>query len=121
MDDTLSLVPYRVKMSPEQLIRFHVIFYTFMNDIVLTKSELNALTLLGLRGKPTLSEFCNELVSRKVYLSQYSARNAISDLCEDKELVTKEGKRSKVISLDQRIQVIGGPSVLSIICVADGK
>jgi hypothetical protein len=94
-----------VEMSMEQLIRFHLVVYAHLYGITLSKGDLNALTLLGIRGKQPLIDFCNELVTRKVFLSVQSARNGISKLENEYHMVQKEGTRLMTVQLADAIGI----------------
>ncbi len=106
--DTVTVIPYRVEMSMEQIIRFHLVVYSHLYGIVLSKGDLNTLTLLGIRGAQPLITFCNELVSRAIFTSVQGARNAVSKLIDDKDkghMITKSGGQRKTIQLSEQIGV----------------
>ena len=93
-----------------------------MNDIVLTKTEMNALVLLGLVGIAPLKEFCAELARRIIYLSADSARNALGDLCTKKGLIHKQGRHTKVVMLAPALKVSPkAGTVLTINCIHGSK
>ena len=122
MEQEGTVISYTYKVSAEQMVRFHLLCYTHMNDIDLTKTEMNALVLLGLRGSPALKEFCSELSARGIYLSSESARNAIGELCIKKGMVVKKGSHRKVVSLSPGIQVSPKEgTMLSINCIHAAK
>lgn len=113
--DTLNIeepknINYTAQMSCEALIRFHIIFYLYIKGITLSKGELNALTLLGIRGKQPMLAFCTELASRKIFANIQSARNALGRLETDEEgvnrgLIEKSGKHKKMVWLSDAMQV----------------
>lgn len=114
----IQTIEYKYDMTSEQFIRFHLVFFAHVNNIPLTGADLNALTLLGLRGKQGLTSFCNELVSRKVFLSVQSTRNALSELCMKKGMITKEGRHRKTVVLSDDIGVSNTkPVLLDIKCL----
>lgn len=122
MDKDISVITYNYNVSAEQMVRFHLLSYTRMNDIDITRTEMNALVLLGLWGKPDLKEFSLELVRRGVYLSEESARNAIGKLCTDKGLVHKDGAYRKKVMLSPDLKVTAKPgTMLTINCIHGTK
>jgi len=113
-----EVVTYKYEVSAEQMVRFHLLSYTHMNAIELTKGDMNALVLLALRGTPTLIDFCDELVKRQIYLSLGSARNAIGELCTEKNLIVKTGNYKKKVSLSPAINLsLKHNTLLSINCL----
>jgi len=91
-----------VELTCEQFIKFQLMFYSYVKGIVLSRRELNALTLLGLKGEQPLLGFCQELVARKIFMSVQSVRNALGKM-EDNKLISKTGGHKKSIVLSDTV------------------
>ncbi len=112
-----NIVPYDCKMSVEQFIRFHILVYSYMEGIHLTPTSIHALTLLGIRGRMQLSDYCRELVDKRIYLSRGSAVNAVSWLYKT-GILTKEGNHRKTVMLCDKMKDSNNrESVLLIKCI----
>lgn len=110
-------IPYDCRMSVEQFIRFHILVYSFMEGIHLTPASVHALTLLGIRGKMQLADYCKELVDRRIYLSKQSAINAVSWLFKT-GIVDKQGGHRKTVSLCEKMKDSNSKdAVLLIKCI----
>lgn len=113
------VIPYKIEMTREMLIRFQVIFMAFINGVYLTPQDINTLTLLGLKGEQPLLPYCKELVGRKLFTSIQSSRNTISKL-HKKGFLIKKGTSKKRISLLPTICTIHDNTVLiNIQCLYD--
>jgi len=113
------VIPYKVEMDLETIIRFQVIFVSFINGISLTTSDINTLVLLGLKGQQNLLSYCHELAVRKIYASPGSARNTIGKLT-DSGLIIKSGRSKKKVKLaDAVFTILEQPTFLNIQCYYD--
>lgn len=81
-------------MDREQVIRFQVMVYCYMNGLFSGKTrvshtDIDCLTLIGIRGTSPLKELCEELVHYGVCGSTGYARGCVTRL-QDMKLVCKE-------------------------------
>lgn len=98
-----TVVTYNYNLTREQLVKFHLLFYCWTNDIKLTPAEMSTCIYLGLLGKQTLPEFCEKCVQKNIHESEDSARNMIHDLTKDKFMITKEGSHRKTVYISKDI------------------
>lgn len=103
-----NLVEKKVRMGHRDIIKYQMITHCFMNDIRLSDSELDCLTLLGAYGEHELSDFCNVSVAENIYKTAQSVRNFLTR-AKKLNLVDKKGVNKKRISLkeDLKIQTTG--------------
>lgn len=104
-----TVVTYNYKLTKQQMISCHLMFYCWANDISLTPTEMKTCILLGLLGKQSMVDFCQHCVNNNVHESEDSCRNIIGNLCnpdKNKMMITKEGepnKKQKMLSLSKEI------------------
>mgnify|MGYP003117171432 CR=1 FL=1 len=101
----VNKVDKKVKMSKDQVIKYQILTYCFLNDIQISLSDLNCLLELAKIKSIELTEFCQLISDKGIFKSAQSCRNALSK-SEKKGLINKEGKNKKIISLnlDMNIQ-----------------
>jgi hypothetical protein len=113
------IIPCKVGMTREVLIRFQVIFTAFINGIALTPSDIDTCVLLGLKGEQLLRNYSDELVARTLFTSSGSARNTIAKLTDCK-LIIKTGRSRKKVRISDAICTVADNSVtLDIQCIYD--
>jgi hypothetical protein len=103
-----NLVTKKVMMGYNDIIKYQIMTYCFINKIQLSNNEMNCLALLGAYGECELSEFCNSTVSENIFKTAQTVRNFLTKACKLK-LVTKLGTNKKKIHLveDLKIQTEG--------------
>lgn len=90
----ITLMTFDYDLTREQLVRFHLMFYCWVNGIHLTNSEMNSCVLLGLLGKKPLGEFIQLCLEHKLQKGEETTRNVIGNLCKDKQMIlTEVGKK----------------------------
>lgn len=99
------------RMSKEQIVRFQVMVYCYMEGIRITEGDLECMVTLGLDGKTPLSVFCKKVSNTGLFSSKESARNKIDDLTE-REMVIKEGNNRKIISLAPKMGIQNSGNIL---------
>lgn len=99
-----NLVQKKVRMGHRDIIKYQLVTHCFINDIQLSNSELDCLTLLGAYGESNLSEFCNVALQEKVFKTTQTVRNFMTKAVKEK-LVYKDGTSKKRISLVKELAV----------------
>jgi len=99
-----NLVSKKVRMGHRDIIKYQLLTYCFMNDIQLSKNELDCLTLLGALGKHELASFCNTAVEEKIFKTAQTVRNFLTK-AGNKSLVYKEGDNKKKICLNDKLNI----------------
>ena len=92
----VNKVDKKVKMSKDQVIKYQILTYCFLNDIQISLSDLNCLLELSKIKSSELTEFCQLISNKGIFKSPQSCRNAIQK-AKQKGLVVKEGKKISII------------------------
>ena len=124
----VNLVNKKVQMSLDDIIKYQLITHCYINRIALSDLDLECLTSLGKLGQCELSEFC-ELMSKKRQeqklktwkpntpneripdASPQTIRNVLLKV-EKQNLLLKEGKGRKKISLNPDLKVQTNGNIL---------
>ena len=98
----------KVQMTKWDIIKYQILTYCYLNKINVSDSDLECLTLLSINGEQELTSFCSEVHTRNIFQSSQTVRNALTK-AEKKELIVKEGRSKKKISIhpELQIQVLG--------------
>lgn len=99
------------------IVKFQLLMHCHLNQITLSDSDLECLTLLALNGESELTSFCNAACEedekikdselsyqRAIFKTPQSVRNSINKI-ENKKLILKKGRSKKKISIDPTLQV----------------
>ena len=70
----VNKVDKRVKTSKDEVIKYQILTYCFLNDIQISLSDLNCLTELAKKGRKELTSFC-EYISKKNRYAQINRNN----------------------------------------------
>ena len=89
-------------------IKYQIITYCFFNNILINNSDLKFLTELAKFQDIEITIFCEDIVSKQIFKSSQSARNAITK-AEKKNLLIKKRHNKKTILLnpDLNVQAFG--------------
>jgi hypothetical protein len=101
---TVNQVSLKLKVSLNNTIKYQILTYCFFENIMISNSDLEFLTVLSRNPKMEISKFCILLTELNIFKSAQSARNAISK-AEKKNLVSKKGSNKKTIVLNNLINV----------------
>jgi hypothetical protein len=123
----VNLVNKQVQMDLDDIIRFQLISYCYINNITLSELDLDCLTHLGKSGEYELTDFCHDMADKRLEeklktwkpepgmpqpkrpeSSPQTIRNVLIKV-EKEKLLVKSGKSRKKISLnpDLKIQTNG--------------
>ena len=100
----VNKVDLKLKVSLNNSIKYQILTYCFFENIMISNSDLEFLTVLARNPKMEISKFCILLTELTIFKSAQSARNAISK-AEKKNLVSKNGSNKKTIILNKTINV----------------
>ena len=105
-------VQKKVIMSKRDIIKYQLLTHCYINNIMVSNSELECLTLLSESGPISLTYFCYDASDEhSIFKSQQTVRNCINK-CEKNKLVTKDKKNKKIISLNENLKVQNQGSIL---------
>ena len=104
----VNKVDKKVKMSRDGVIKYQILTFCFLNDLMISVSDLKCLTELAKLGSHELTDFCKLMTAKDIFKSPQSARNAITKY-HKKKLVKKTGNNRKSVSIhtDLNIQTEG--------------
>ena len=97
-------VDLKLKVGMDKCIMYQILSYCFFKEIIISNSDLKFLMELSKRNGIELTKFCIELVSKDIFKSPQSARNAITKAAK-KGLVIKNGTNKKTITISSDINV----------------
>jgi hypothetical protein len=111
-----NVVDKKVNMSLEEIIKFQIITYCYIHKIILSESDLNCLTLLGLNKKVELSDFCNACCDpsnrdkevdipyqKVIFKTPQTVRNCIAKM-KNYNIINRDGSRTIQLNSDLKIQ-----------------
>lgn len=104
----VNQIEKRVRMDNWDIVKYQILTHCYLQKIVLSEADLNCLTFLALLGETELTLFCTKAADKKIFQSPQTVRNALNK-AESKNLITKEGKSKKRISInaDLKLQTNG--------------
>ena len=104
----VNKVDIKVKMSKDEVIKYQILTYCFLNNLLISNSDLNCLCELAKEGKIELTSFCSLISKKKIFKSSQSCRNALAK-AEKKNLIIKKGSNKKtiIINPDMNVQTEG--------------
>jgi hypothetical protein len=101
----VNKVDKRVKVSKNDIIKYQIVTYCFLNDIQISNADLECLTELGKLKTVELNKFCNVVSEKKIFKSSQSCRNAIQK--SKKKGLIKKNTKSIFLTSDIQLQVDG--------------
>jgi hypothetical protein len=106
----VNQVQKRVKMPKWNAVKFQILTHCYINNINMSDSDLNCLTLLSFNQPVELTEFCYDASSEEewIFKSPQTVRNCINK-ADKNGLITKDSVNKKIIMLnpDLKIQTEG--------------
>jgi hypothetical protein len=101
----VNQVQKRVVMSIEDVIRYQIMTYCYINRITVSNSDLDCLTLLSQVGPIELTGFCYEASEEhSIFKSEQTVRNCINK-CEKQDLVQKDPNNKKTIFINPTMKI----------------
>lgn len=100
----VNLVNKRAKLNLQDTIKFQLVTHCYLNKITMSDSQLDCLTLLGIKGEYDLTEFCNIASSQGIFKTTQSVRNCLVKM-EKEGFITKDGKNKKKIIINPELKV----------------
>jgi hypothetical protein len=114
----VNKVDKKVSMTLEEIIKFQIVTYCYINKITISESELSCLTLLGLNIKAELSDFCNACCdpdnkdkdstlthTKAIFKTPQTVRNSLAKL-SNHNIISKNGLgHNKTIELNKDLKI----------------
>ena len=108
----VNKVEKRIKVDRDDVIKYQIVTYCFMNNIQISSSDLKCLLELAKTETTDLTNFCTNISKKKIFKSPQSCRNAITK-SEKKGLIVKSGNNKKTIRINEEMNIqIEGPLFL---------
>ena len=95
----VNKVDKKVKMSKDEVIKYQILTYCFLNDIQISNSDLICLSILAKNSNVELTKFCELISINGIFKSAQSCRNALTK-AEKKNLIVKNGSNKKTICIN---------------------
>ena len=101
----VNTVEKRIKMQKDGVIKYQIITFCFLNNLDLSKSDIDCLLELAKKGSINVTNFCNIISSLNIFKSAQSCRNVIQK-AKKKNLIIMDNKNI-MLNPDMKIQVDG--------------
>jgi hypothetical protein len=114
----VNKVDKRVRVTKDDIIKYQIVTYCFLNDIQISKADLDCLCELAKLKDAELNKFCKVISEKQIFKSPQSCRNAIQK-AKSKGLIEKVDKKI-LLSSDIQLQVEGSIFLdYKILCVEE--
>lgn len=102
----VNQVQKRVKMPKWQIVKFQILTHCYVNNITLSDSDLNCLTLLSFNQPIELTHFCYDASAddEKIFKSSQTVRNSLNK-AEKNNLIIKDNSNKKLIQLNPILKI----------------
>lgn len=100
----VNKVDKKTTMSQWEIVKYQLLTHCYLFNIQICDSELDCISHLAILGEYELTSFCNLIHDKKIFSSSQSVRNCLTKL-EKKNLIFKEGKNKKKISVHPSIEI----------------
>jgi hypothetical protein len=102
----VNQVQKRVKMPKWEVVKFQILTHCYINQIAMSESDLNCLTLLSFNQPIELTDFCYDASSddKPIFKSSQTVRNCINK-AEKNNLVIKDQSNKKLIQLNPSLKI----------------
>ena len=81
-------VEKKVQMSKDEVIRYQILTFCFLNELQVSSSDLFCLTELAKLESSELTSFCNFISEKEIFKSPQYVRNEITK-AEKKNIIVK--------------------------------
>jgi len=98
------VVNKQVQMARSEIIKFQIITYCYIHNLVMSEADYNCLTLLGALGESDLTEFCTFAANHNIFKSTQTVRNCLVKM-EKQGIITKLGSSKKRIALSEDLNI----------------
>jgi hypothetical protein len=119
----VNQIEKKVMMTNWEVVKYQIVTHCYISKIQVSEADLNCLTFLALEGEQELTSFCSKVHDENIFSSSQSARNSLTK-CEKKNLIIKEGKNKKKISVNPDLKIVANGNILlnfKILSVATNK
>lgn len=107
----VNQIEKKMKMSNWDAVKYQLLTYCYLYKISVSDADLECLTLLALEGEQELTSFCSRVHEKKIFSSPQSVRNCLTKAAK-KNLIVKEGKNKKKITINPKLDVFAKGNLL---------
>jgi len=107
----VNQIEKKMMMTNWDAVKYQLLTYCYLYKISVSEADLNCLTFLALEGEQELTSFCSRVHEKKIFSSPQSVRNCLTKAAK-KNLIVKEGKNKKKITLHPNLAVFSKGSIL---------
>lgn len=107
----VNQIEKKIMMDGWDVVKYQILTHCYISKVQISEADLNCLTFLALAGEQELTSFCSKVNQQNIFSSAQSARNCITK-CEKKNLLVKEGKNKKKISIHPNMKVLTSGNIL---------
>ena len=109
----VNQVQKRVKMPKWHIVKFQILTHCYINNISVSDSDLDCLTLLSFNSPIELTNFCYDASSEEdwIFKSPQTVRNCINK-AEKNKLVVKDSTNKKIIMLNPVLKIQTNGTIL---------
>lgn len=107
----VNQIEKKVVMTNWEVVKYQIVTHCYISKIQVSEADLDCLTYLALEGEQELTSFCSKVHDQNIFSSSQSARNSLTK-CEKKNLIVKEGKNKKKISVNPDLKIIANGNIL---------
>jgi hypothetical protein len=109
-------------LSDWDIIKFQMLTHCFVNNIAVSDSDLEALTLLSKLGTIELTHFCYDASDEYgIFKTSQTVRNCVNK-CEKLNLIIKDKENKKLILINPDLKIVSeGSILLNYIFFANGS
>jgi hypothetical protein len=102
----VNQVQKKVRISKWQIVKYQILTHCYLNNIIVSNSDLDCLTLLSFNQPIELSNFCLDASSEEdsIFKSPQSVRNSLNK-SEKNKLIIKDAKNKKLILLNPSLKI----------------
>lgn len=107
----VNQIEKKMRMNNWEAVKYQLLTYCYLYKISVSDADLNCLTFLALEGEQELTSFCSRVHEKKIFSSPQSVRNCLTKAAR-KNLIIKEGKNKKKITINPKLDVFAKGNLL---------
>ena len=74
----INYIQKKGEMSLNDIVKLQILLHCHLNEITISESDLECLTLLGIEGETNLTDFCFFAASEEIFSYYQSVRNSLN-------------------------------------------
>lgn len=107
----VNQIEKKMRMNNWEAVKYQLLTYCYLYKISVSDADLDCLTFLALEGEQELTSFCSRVHEKKIFSSPQSVRNCLTKAAK-KNLIVKEGKNKKKITINPTLNVFAKGNLL---------